>query len=219
MYKVSKNPASRLASYFIVPVAVTALLSVPAVAQTILSETFEGAALDSRISLTRVGTFNLLPGVQALTNFGSAKAFGFGLSTCGANCFNSFTSQLNINFPAPIFVSTLAFKEMELYDNWGSNGIIAIDGVALTGSTLDFGRLPSNDRIPDSTFRQRAFQVNRMVSSITLSVYDITNLSQIAIDDLVVSSVPESPAWYLYGIGILALALRCRRSWASTKDA
>ena len=136
----------------------------------VLTEDFEDNALDNRLSVSTVGSFIVAPGIQSLTNFGSTRAFGFGRSTCGANCFNSFVTSLTITFPTPTLIGSIQFKEMELLDNWGSNGLIAVDGVALTGATSDFGRLPYNDRVADSTFRFRSFTVNRTVSSIE-SVY------------------------------------------------
>ena len=54
---------------------------------TILSETFEGATLDPRLSIQTVGGYVALPGVQGVTDFGSTKAFGFGLSNCRFDCF------------------------------------------------------------------------------------------------------------------------------------
>ena len=185
----------------------------------VLSENFEDGVLDNRISISTIGSFNLNPGIQSLTNFGSTKAFGFGLSTCGANCFNSFVTTLKITFAAPTFVGAIKFKEMELFDNWGSNGLISVDGVSLTGALSDFGRLPYNDRIPDTIFRDRSFDVNRVVSSIVIGVYDITNLSQIALDDLVITSVPEPSVAAILLVGMMALVLRRRQSQGSLQDA
>jgi hypothetical protein len=76
---------------------------------------------------------------------------------------------------------------MELFDNWGSRGLVLIVGVRLTNDSDDFGRLPPNDRQPDATFRSRSFPVNRTVNIIELRVEDITNLSEIYIDDLVIT--------------------------------
>ena len=180
----------------------------------ILAENFEDGVLDSRISVSSVGTFGLAPSIQLLTNFGSTRAFGFGMSTCGANCFNNFITLLQITFAAPTLVGSIKFNEMELYGNWGSTGHIALDGVALTGAALDFGRLPANDFIADSTYRSRSFEVNQAVSTITLGVVDITNQSQIAIDDLVITAVPELPVSALLTLGVVCLSLR---SWARGK--
>ena len=178
----------------------------------VLTENFEGNTLDSRLSVSSVGSFIVAPGTQALTNFGSTRAFGFGRSTCGANCFSSFATLLKITFLTPTLVGAIQFKEMELLDNWGSNGLIEVDGVALTGAASDFGRLPYNDRVADSTFRTRSFTVNRSVSSIIIGVSDITNLSQIVLDDLVITAVPEPTTSTLLLLGIGALASRVYKS-------
>src|SRR3989441_6992110 len=153
------------------------------------------------MSVRTTGTFSAGPGIKNVTNFGSTKAFGFGLSACGASCFFNFVSTLRISFPAPEFVVSISFKEMELFSNWGSGGGIFVDGQPLTANTAppgflsynDFGRLPYNDFQPDTTFRSRSFPVNRAVTTIELRVADISNQSEIYIDDLVVQGLPAGP--------------------------
>jgi hypothetical protein len=85
----------------------------------------------------------------------------------------------------PTFVSTISFKYMELFNNWGSQGTIYLDGAPLTGG-VDFEGLPSNGGIPDSTFQAGVFTIDRVITVIELRVVDITNLSEIYIDDLVI---------------------------------
>ena len=157
----------------------------------VLSEDFESGTLDSRITISTTGTFGSGPGIKTIPNFGSTKAFGFGLSTCPFNCFLDHVVTLRITLPTQIFISNISFKEMEFFDNWGSQGKVFIDGVLLSNS--DFGRLPFNDRIPDTTFRSRTFTINRSVTIIELRVEDITNLSEIYIDDLVVTGTQVLP--------------------------
>jgi hypothetical protein len=182
----------------------------------ILSEDFENGSLDPRISVQTVGDFNVAPGIQKITNFGNTKAFGFGLSNCPVNCFFDHVSSLIIDLPASTLVSDISFKEMELFDNWGSGGGVFVDGQPLTPNTSppgflsynDFGRMPYNDRIADTTFRTRTFSVNRPVTQITLSVADITNLSEIFIDDLQVTSGAASvPEPGTSGIILCAIAI------------
>ena len=81
------------------------------------------------------------------------------------------------------FVSSIAFKYMELFGNFGSNGTIFVDGVSLTGGRNFEGR-PSNSHDPDTTFTQETWVVNREASVIELRVVDITDESEIFIDDL-----------------------------------
>ncbi len=77
---------------------------------------------------------------------------------------------------------------MELYDNRGSAGKILIDGEHLTPDSFDFGREPYNDQTPDSDYRTKEFSLDQDVSEIELYVWDITQSSEVFIDDLVVSS-------------------------------
>src|SRR6266850_99073 len=164
----------------------------------LLVEDFEDGVLDPRISVRTTGAFSAGPGIKNVTNFGSTKAFGFGLSICGASCFFSFENTLRITFPVPEFVVSISFKEMELFSNWGSGGGVFIDGQPVSaecklpacGTYGDFGRLPHDDLQPDTTFRSRSFPVNRAVTTIELRVNNISNRSEIYIDDLVVAGPP-----------------------------
>jgi hypothetical protein len=161
----------------------------------LLSENFEGSTLDPRITIQTIGTFSSPPGTKNITNFGSKKAFGFGLSTCAASCFDGFVTSLAIALGAPTYVSSISFKEMELFGNWGSIGRLYLDGVPLTPNTnptfygldcalVDFGRQPCNDWQADTTFRTHTFAINKVVSFIEIKVGDITSASEIFIDDL-----------------------------------
>ena len=113
----------------LIAVLLLSILPGALLASSLLFENFEDGILDSRITASRVGTFNSLPGIKNVTVFGSAKAYGFGRSTCGVNCFLNYTSTLTITLPSKPFVTTISFKEMELYDNWGSLGELFADGV------------------------------------------------------------------------------------------
>lgn len=166
----------------------------PSASVLILSENFEDNILDPRISVETVGSFSSNPGIKDISNFGSTKAFGYGSSTCGASCFDSYVTNLKITFPSPTYVSTISFKEMELYGNWGSCGEIYIDGNGLfpdAGScgTNTFGKIPHNDWQADTTFRTQSFSINNSVSSIVLKIRDITNSSEIFIDDIEVKGL------------------------------
>jgi len=158
-------------------------------ADAILTEDFEDNALDSRIHVETIGDVtNPSPGLKDITEFGSQKAFGFGRSTCGADCWDGFVTKFIIQFPSPTFVSYLSFKEMELFGNWGSEGYIIVDGTSTPEYcgqyTQDFGRCPVNDWQTDVTFRTKSFLINKVVETIELRSWDITNVSEIFIDDL-----------------------------------
>ena len=181
----------------------------PLRAQTILAEGFESGVLGSQFSVSTVGTFSNPPGIAATTDFGSTRAFSFGRSTCSASCFGSFVTTLTINLGAPTFVGAISFKEMEAFDNWGSNGSILLDGLPTLVST-HFGRVPDNDRNADTTFRSHYFQLDSVATTIQFRVVDITTLSAIRIDDLVISAVPESSTSALLALGVAGLLVAMR---------
>ncbi|MFZ2630157.1 MAG: DUF1566 domain-containing protein [Desulfosalsimonadaceae bacterium] len=165
----------------------------------ILSEDFEAGILDPRISITSGGGFNANPGIKEKTEFGSTKAFGYGMSDCGANCFNDHVTDFRIAFPAPTYISHLSFKEMELFGNWGSGGKIYIDGEAFTPpndplvpESQDFGRKPCNDWQADTDWRIVDIAVNKPSTEILLKVVDITNSSEIFIDDLIITEESQA---------------------------
>jgi hypothetical protein len=157
-------------------------------ASLILYEDFEEGTMDSRISVETVGTFISEPGIKDVTQLGSTKAFGYGRSTCPASCFDGYVTNFRVTLGESAFVTTISFKEMELYDNWGSKGKIYIDGNPISwgdyNENEDFGRQPTNDRQPDTAFRTPVISVDEYVTTIELKVADITNLSEIFIDDL-----------------------------------
>lgn len=187
------------------------ITSTPVRASVILSETFEGGTLSSNLSVGTVGGYISSPGIRDETIFGSAKAFGFGLSTCPLSCFDNHVTSLLIDFGSPTAVTSLSFKEMEVGVNWGSGGAIFVDG-ALFGTThYDFGRLPYNDFGSDQIFRTHTFDLNRTATTIELRVRDITNSSEILLDDLAINGtlnpvpLPSSGVLMLMGSAVLLL--------------
>ncbi|MBD3335821.1 MAG: T9SS type A sorting domain-containing protein [Candidatus Eisenbacteria bacterium] len=173
----------------------------PTLAQeVILQEDFEDESLDHRITIHTVGSFISQPGIKTMTLFGSAKAFGYGRSTCGASCFDAYVTNLKITLAQPTYVATISFKEMELYGNWGSKGKIYLDGANYSWGSYneneDFGRQPTNDGYADTEYRSHDFAIDCYVTVIELVVADITNQSEIFLDDLAVvsgSGTPDMP--------------------------
>ena len=180
-------------------------------ASLIFFENFESGMLDPRITVGLTGTFNSAPGITDMTDFGSTKAFGFGLSTCGASCFGNYETTFDITFDSPIFITSLEFKDKELFGNWGSQGFIYFDGVEFNPNpgTYVFSRNPVNDGAADSIYRQHEFDINMEISKISFKVSDITNSSQVFIDDIVVrgigAEIPEPATMILFGSGLLGL--------------
>ena len=83
------------------------------------------------------------------------------------------------------------------------NGTVLADGVQI-GDFFGFGRLPYNDRQADSTPRNHEFAIDNTVSQIVLRVHDITDLSEIYVDNVVVTGVPEPSLCALLAFGGLA---------------
>ena len=160
----------------------------PATSAIILfQEDFESGVLSEQEQVSSVGSFNYPPGIKSIINFGSTKAFGFGRSTCAADCYKDHTSSLSIKFPEPVYVSSLEFKEIELYGNWGTAAHLYIDGSLFATNVAS--RYPYNDLIEDSTYEIKAITLDKKVSAISIYIEDITRVSELFIDDLTIFGV------------------------------
>jgi hypothetical protein len=162
----------------------------------ILREDFEDGTLDPRISASTVNVPLFPPtasgaGIKDTTALGGAKAYGFGLSGCGSDCFDNFRSVLTIDLGSTTHIGSVSLKYRELFDDWGSWLSVAIDGVASSGvgpsscAAPCFDAPPSfNSRMPDSSYSEITFPVDVDGRVITIAVSDITLLSEMYIDDL-----------------------------------
>ena len=159
--------------------------------QTIINEGFESGILNPAISFQSTGSFSSSPGIINNTNFGSTKVFSFGKSTCGSSCFDNYKTTLIVTFPSPTLVDSIKWKEMEIDGNWGSQGQVLLDDVVFGGATL--GAMPVNSTVPNSTPQLKAISINQMVTTIKFMVNDITNASEIIMDDLQIkyTSIPK----------------------------
>ena len=157
-------------------------------AQILISEDFESGGLNPLITYETVGSFTSQPGIKNNTNFGSTNVFSFGKSTCSASCFNNFKTTLIITFLNPTFVESINWSEMEIDNNWGSQGQLLLDDVVFSGVTL--GAQPVNSGVPDNSARNQNHIINQTVTSIKFVVNDITNLSEIIIDNLQITGTP-----------------------------
>ncbi len=186
-------------------------------------EDFEDGTLDPRAIINTVGAYNTEPGIKDITDFGSSKGFGFGRSTCFGSCFGKHVTSFDILFDEPSYISSVTFNEKELFSNWGSKGVILVNGDLLTAGVnpvgngpFDFSRIPSNDHRADISFRSWEFGIDQTVSSISLRVVDITSSSELYIDDIslwdnrTVTPVPEPTTIIMLGIGLTGLALICK---------
>lgn len=182
--------------------------SVATAGPILLTENFEDGMLDPRMSVQTTGSFSSAPGIKSFTGLEGQYAFGFGRSTNRYNSFDNYVTKLVITFDQPTPVTTISFITMEVFDNWGSGGSVWADGELYI---WDFGRQPYNDRQVDTTFRSFTVDIDRFVTQLTLRVSDITDLSEIYVDNIVVSggsdvaAVPIPAAAPLGISGLLAL--------------
>jgi hypothetical protein len=161
-------------------------------AGVLLSEDFEGQ-LASMITVETTGTYSVAPG-PSISEPDGERVFTFGKSTCDMSCFSRHETTVRIVFQQPVFVRTISFREKEIESNWGSDGVVLLDGapwkkgIQGPGSLVfnHFGRPLYNDIMPDEEFRYRELQVDRDVTVVELKVTDITNKSAILIDDLTI---------------------------------
>lgn len=153
-------------------------------AQININEGFESGMLNPSISFQSTGSFSSSPGIINNTNFGSTKAFSFGKSTCSSSCFDNYKTTLIITFPSPALVNSINWKEMEIGGNWGSQGQILLDDVVYSGATL--GAMPVNSGVPDATPQLKNISINQTATTIKFVVNDITNASEIILDDLLI---------------------------------
>jgi hypothetical protein len=167
----------------------------------LLSENFESGILDSRISIATAGTFNQYPGIIATRALGGAHAFGFGLSTCGANCWMSYVSYMTITFPGGASVDQLSFISTELFGSWGSQGYVFLDPAVLPSSTNEpnfitngFAEFDQHENNAPATTNNVVIPINQWVTNIVLVVEDISDQSEIVLDDLLVTGNPTNAA-------------------------
>lgn len=159
--------------------------------QPILAEDFEDGVLDTRISVTAFNTFSA--GIKDTPYLAGSKAFGFGLSGCSASCFSSHTTTVTVDLGAPTAMGSITFKYRELYSDWGSLLYVSIDGQVVGGagpSTAPpgFDGPPTfNAFVPDPDVSSITILADRVGQVVTFHVTDITNTSEMYIDDLVVN--------------------------------
>jgi hypothetical protein len=152
----------------------------------LLSENFEDGILDSRISITSWGSFNSPPAIRNRAVLGSPRAFGYGKSTCGANCYWGYVSCMTITFPGGTNVSQLSFKGVEVDGDWGNGGQVYLDPPHLPVLASDIPLRVMDFCWPSPASNTFVVPVERKVTNIVLLVDDITYVSEIYIDDLVI---------------------------------
>ena len=149
----------------------------------IFFEDFERASME--FVLTTVGTFPNPARVQNGKGVDGSRGFGFGRSSCQTNALSDYVNTLTASFAERYFITRVVFDEMERYGNWGSDGSIVVnrgDGETSTGRC--FGREPLNDNVADTEYRHRDIEINRMATNISLQVSDITDASEVLVDNV-----------------------------------
>jgi hypothetical protein len=165
----------------------------------LLSENFENGSIDPRISITTRGTFTAPAGIALTSVLDGSHAFGFGKSSCHVNCWFDDAVFLTITFQGGTNISTLSFSSVELGGNWGSQGYIFIDPPILAATTNEapqgvvtnafglFNSQPNNTATAASNY---VFSIQRYVTNIVIMVEDITDISEIYVDDLLILAPP-----------------------------
>ncbi len=148
---------------------------------------FEDNSLGSECVVQSHGNFTSPPGIKATNQLSGGRAFGFGLSDCPAGCWQNYQSSLVLTLPAAIPLRALKFKAMEIGGNWGSAGMLSINGQLWP--SMDFSRHPVNDFEADASFREYYCDVGFPVHEIRWTVWDITGSSEIFIDDIELLSI------------------------------
>ena len=145
----------------------------------IAEEDFEGGM---SCKLSSVGSFPVAPGIKSGMGIGGSSAYGFGRSSCRYDAWDGYVNDIVFDFSRKYVITKVEFWEIERYDNWGSQGWIIANGSRIADTT--FARLPSNDRTADTDFRKREFSLNVVSSSLTFRCWDITDLSELFIDNI-----------------------------------
>lgn len=154
----------------------------------ILDEDFERGPM--AFDLETVGTFPNAPGVKEGMGVDGSRAFSFGRSSCGANVWTGYMNTLTATFRGDFEITRIEFDEMERYGNWGSQGTVLANGMTVDDTV--FGRLPSNNRVADTTFRHRVMNVAVSATNLSFHVEDITDDSELYIDNIKVYGRPKS---------------------------
>ncbi len=147
---------------------------------TLIYENFEDDQLEEYIRIEQMGNYTVQPVVK---DFGLDSIFGFGLAT-PHDVENSLVyTSIIIEFDRRTFVDVISFDVINLDDNGGSAGWLAVDGV----SAKKFGYYPENDQLPNAVDMDIHYLVSDEVYQIQLVVVDPSEFGEIMIDNLIVT--------------------------------
>ena len=157
----------------------------------LLDEGFEGN-IDERISFNIAGDFSMEPGVIESSHFGSQKAYSFGLSNCSVNCYDEseydeqpFRCIIRIIFPENTYICKISLLWSESNGNWGSGGHVYADGEMITKYPDTYiGIAPPSNGKKDESVHKLVLDINKNVRMLDIAVWDISDGSQILVDDI-----------------------------------
>lgn len=141
-------------------------------------------------------TFGVLPGVKYCETF-KEPAFGFGKTKRESDCYTrniSYDKQkymciLRLKFRDSTYVSYITFNWAEIGYNWGSTGHVHINGESDfigVDPYQTIGIFPASNKILDENKYTYKCMVGRNVSFIDIAIWDITDESEIFINDLMI---------------------------------
>jgi len=136
------------------------------------------------------------PGIKYCEKFGESKAFGFGLRDCISGCYKEIESIsyymqpnstiLRIILDKSYFISYITFNWIEIGHNWGSAGGVYINGIKIGSYPYQYiGIYPPSNMLKDEKVRNYKAKIEE-AKYIDILVFDISNESEIFINDIVV---------------------------------
>ncbi|TAL69897.1 MAG: hypothetical protein EPN82_04575 [Bacteroidetes bacterium] len=137
------------------------------------------------------------PGIKTCLQLGKEKAFGFGLRNCISGCY-VFTSAipyykqpnstiLRIKLGKKYHLTYLTFKWVEVGHNWGSIGYVYINGNRVGDLIYNsIGNYPPSSMMQDERLTEYRAKLDETASSLDFHVFDISNESEIFINNIVI---------------------------------
>ncbi|TAL66832.1 MAG: hypothetical protein EPN82_17070 [Bacteroidetes bacterium] len=137
------------------------------------------------------------PGIKLCSKFSSGYAFGFGKTYCEDNCYEDidkiqytehpYKTIFRIYFKDSTLITYVSFKWVEMNGNWGSGGMVYINGNKFGTAPYQYiGIYPPSNMLKDETVRNYKLKVDEYAKYIDIVVLDISNVSEIFINNIVV---------------------------------
>jgi len=138
------------------------------------------------------------PGIKDCNKFGGSYAFGFGNTDCPSDCLEHFDEVpyykqpycviFRVNFNSMKDIEYISFQWVQLGRSWGSQGCVFVNNKLVGDPQYQrFGNNPASNFLIDETVRNFKSRVNERASYVDIVVWDITNESEIFIDNILIS--------------------------------